>query len=653
MNPEESPDTVEETQTSGPKVDKQKDTLMHLDDGTTVDYAKDPDTQFAADLPEDAEGYKPITWNQLKHVFCYERPAHKFKLTGDISQRDRENWERSRQIKIRDSEGVEGAVFFYDDPTLADLPYREEDLAVGNRITIRSPRYHRFMDGQEGMRVEESRSVACVKKEKFTDASRIDYGTLNKNNGNKKFEAGKFEDAMQCYDAAINYLEGTFHETPQQEQAAKELAAQCYLNIAACHRAQKQHQFVEIPCQKALKVNASPVLNAKAYFRIGQAAIDRQEYVAAETALKHACDLMPEDPRIQQELDRLRKEKALQREAEKTLFKTPIEEQQKKPFGLRRRLLSAPPTQLDGVCNFRDAGGKMCGKGLRMKRFFIYRSANLSAVTKSALALIKEDLGLKTVVDLRAPTEVSHAAKRAAKAAKRTGVPVADIRAEFPVVRVECPPPSATRVAKMHFPGKGWTEESLSSRRVTFQIDAASRSLKGMISWWLWLIIAFLQIFFLGHWLMMRLLVRKTKSIGVVGFYQLLLRVQGPEIREVFEILSEKSNYPMIVCCSLGKDRTGLTIALLQSVCGVADEEIIKDYTRTTAGLSEELKKMQRDEGLPEEFNVAQPQFMASVLLHLRQQYGGVEGYLASIGVSSETLEKIRAALTEPVPQDA
>ena len=47
---------------------------------------------------------------------------------------------------------------------------------------------------------------------------------------------------------------------------------------------------------------------------------------------------------------------------------------------------------------------------------------------------------------------------------------------------------------------------------------------------------------------------------------------------EIFESLANPSNYPLAIYCSAGKDRTGMTIALLLRALGVSDEEIVADY---------------------------------------------------------------------------
>lgn len=41
----------------------------------------------------------------------------------------------------------------------------------------------------------------------------------------------------------------------------------------------------------------------------------------------------------------------------------------------------------------------------------------------------------------------------------------------------------------------------------------------------------------------------------------------------------EPENHPIVIHCSHGKDRTGLSAAIIQAAVGVAREEIILDYS--------------------------------------------------------------------------
>ncbi|MHA2073982.1 MAG: tyrosine-protein phosphatase, partial [Candidatus Hodarchaeales archaeon] len=48
-----------------------------------------------------------------------------------------------------------------------------------------------------------------------------------------------------------------------------------------------------------------------------------------------------------------------------------------------------------------------------------------------------------------------------------------------------------------------------------------------------------------------------------VEFYKWVLENEGERIREVLEILIDEDNYPLVIHCLVGMDRTGIIIALI------------------------------------------------------------------------------------------
>ncbi len=50
------------------------------------------------------------------------------------------------------------------------------------------------------------------------------------------------------------------------------------------------------------------------------------------------------------------------------------------------------------------------------------------------------------------------------------------------------------------------------------------------------------------------------------------------QVLEIFRILSDEANYPIIVHCSIGTDRTGMLSFLLNALLGVSEEDLFRDY---------------------------------------------------------------------------
>ena len=50
------------------------------------------------------------------------------------------------------------------------------------------------------------------------------------------------------------------------------------------------------------------------------------------------------------------------------------------------------------------------------------------------------------------------------------------------------------------------------------------------------------------------------------------------------QFLSKKNNYPVYFHCNIGTNRTGTVAMLLQALCGVEEEELLKDYMFSNFG---------------------------------------------------------------------
>jgi protein tyrosine/serine phosphatase len=105
------------------------------------------------------------------------------------------------------------------------------------------------------------------------------------------------------------------------------------------------------------------------------------------------------------------------------------------------------------------------------------------------------------------------------------------------------------------------------------------------------------------------------------------------------------------VHCRVGRDRTGLVIALLLSLAGASREEIHDDYAISFDRLAPAFEEWIRD--APDDRMRARLQWESAppsdlilhALDHLDERYGGVEPYLSGAGVD---VERARARLGEP-----
>ncbi|KAK3898232.1 protein-tyrosine phosphatase-like protein [Staphylotrichum tortipilum] len=117
-----------------------------------------------------------------------------------------------------------------------------------------------------------------------------------------------------------------------------------------------------------------------------------------------------------------------------------------------------------------------------------------------------------------------------------------------------------------------------------------------------------------------------------------------------------KAPEPLLIHCTAGKDRTGVLIALILSLCGLSDEAIANDYALTDLGLAPRKEEIVQhliqgaalfgDRRRAERMVGANKQNMLLTLAHLRTHYGSASLYMTKhLGLSPATVSLIRERL--------
>jgi protein tyrosine/serine phosphatase len=127
----------------------------------------------------------------------------------------------------------------------------------------------------------------------------------------------------------------------------------------------------------------------------------------------------------------------------------------------------------------------------------------------------------------------------------------------------------------------------------------------------------------------------------------------GPSLRAIFEVLADPASYPLIVHCTAGKDRTGVTTAMALDLAGVERGVIEADFELTNRDTERWLTWSVANghyeaRGNPDEerrrFGVP-AEAIGTFLDGLDERYGGVRGYLGSLGLSEDIFAAIRRNL--------
>lgn len=286
--------------------------------------------------------------------------------------------------------------------------------------------------------------------------------------------------------------------------------------------------------------------------------------------------------------------------------------------------------EFDNVINFRDVGqtvNEFLGQKL-IRHGLLFRSARLDEATARDRSLLKDDYGIKTIIDLRTSTEHINAAKKRA----------ADFQALRGLARTKA-------LALLHdtvqIPGLCYREIKLTGRRFELFLLSQLRWLS---------CIKFLVLFLVG--LRMRAIAIIGSEVinprGLVGLGLDTLEYSKYEIAQTLNSFLTPVGLPALVHCTQGKDRTGIIIILVLLILGVPVDAIEHDYRLSDAALMVEQEGRLaeiREIGLTDDWGRTSPMLVQRTAEHLIVRYGGIDRYLDTIGFGVGSREALRCLL--------
>ncbi|KAI1434634.1 tyrosine/serine protein phosphatase [Xylaria sp. CBS 124048] len=282
--------------------------------------------------------------------------------------------------------------------------------------------------------------------------------------------------------------------------------------------------------------------------------------------------------------------------------------------------------EFDNILNFRDVGKTVndyLGRKV-VREGVLYRSARPDDATKRDRRRLAQELGIRTVLDLRTKTEhLAQAKKRQADQ-------------KLPALIQS----NAALAHPMHIPGLIYREVQVTGRRL-------ERALLWQLSWWY--IIKLIFLYLIGYRIQaIRIMGEQVmQPLGLTGLSLVTLDESGPEIAEALRtLISAQTPRPTLVHCTQGKDRTGSIVALALLVLRAPTDAITHDYLLSQQGLEPERAARVAEIvriGLTPEWADCPPDLILRFCSHLDVRYGGVNGYLDSIGFGPEE----RARLVE------
>lgn len=131
------------------------------------------------------------------------------------------------------------------------------------------------------------------------------------------------------------------------------------------------------------------------------------------------------------------------------------------------------------------------------------------------------------------------------------------------------------------------------------------------------------------------------------------LDIGGERLAQGFAMFAEEQNYPILVHCTAGKDRTGVLLGMVMDVLGASDEDIANEYGLSDASIDRLIAYLRSSgralEGTDEEIRArlsTPPDRMAGFIELMRQKHGSAEAFFLRKGVTEKQVEKVRELLS-------
>ena len=247
--------------------------------------------------------------------------------------------------------------------------------------------------------------------------------------------------------------------------------------------------------------------------------------------------------------------------------------------------------EFEGSFNFRDLGGWRTDDGASVKWGKLFRADSVHLMTDADVLRARDQLRIRTVVDLRNDDEIAVGGiGTLAEAAHRVHAP-------------------------------------LSSRRGLSLVDAAA---------------------------VVNVNVADRSPATLASGYLLTLERSADLIVEVFTRFASDEALPGVFFCAAGKDRTGVMSAVILGSLGVRDEDIVEDYFLTADAIEQIIGRFASTPGSPDMYRdlpathfAPYAETMEHVVAGVKQRWGTFADYLVEHGVPRSSIDGLKATLLE------
>jgi protein-tyrosine phosphatase len=256
-------------------------------------------------------------------------------------------------------------------------------------------------------------------------------------------------------------------------------------------------------------------------------------------------------------------------------------------------------TQLSGAANFRDIGGYQTSDGHKMKQHVIFRSGELSGLTLADQQTL-ESLHIRYEIDLRTDKD-----------------------------REESPTQWGKKVPEVIAISVGHPRNEDTTRSVENSVAELQNREQAQ-----------------------RLMQQATARTAIQG---------APEIGEVIQRLARGAE-PALIHCTAGKDRTGVTVAILMTLLQVPRDQVYLEYLKSNQAVDQQLERIKMREkagassGLsslkPEVLRVlagTEQSYIEAAFSAIDSQYGSFDAYVKDgLKITADQIQALRDRLLAP-----
>lgn len=147
-----------------------------------------------------------------------------------------------------------------------------------------------------------------------------------------------------------------------------------------------------------------------------------------------------------------------------------------------------------------------------------------------------------------------------------------------------------------------------------------------------------------------------VRDIGMAGLYKMIILHCGDEVKKALALMANPGNFPLVVHCIHGKDRTGIVVALVLLLCDVPVSEVLDDYAKSAPNLIEAKAEYIPESSmmyLPDELILSRREdlqtgmldVITAMMTHPGTAHDAARQYVLGVGVTRQQIDSIRKNL--------